>query len=226
MAIVLQSNALTNLYMLATNLGGAGVKDSFKLVASTYTSGSCIQWINSCSDEFANKVGFPLFSGSLQNYRFEGNDASEHYVAFAVEGFSDVHIYDIFYLEGPAPTDVVNVTSGSSAYGWQYETDTGLVRFTDGSRFHSHPRDIDNWWIRYHYGLNGGAVPADGIVVGTIVPADIQWAIAMMVKRKINLHQQMGMTGGTTGAGNSVTYNPDFVPREVQEIINKYRRYV
>ncbi len=211
--------------MLATNLGGAGVKDSHKLVANNYTSGSCIQWINSCSDEFANKVGFPLFSGSLQNELRKGNNQTSMYLGRSITGMSDVRVFRIRYYAGPELTDLTSIDESNEDWSWTYNSTTGRVYTVDGNKFFSNSNIEYNWEFQYDYGLVG-PVPADGIIVDTIVPADIQWAIAMMVKRKINLHQQMGMTAGTTGAGNSVTYNPDFVPREVQEIINKYRRYV
>ncbi len=192
-------------------------------------SGSYNPLINQASEAFHTEVYFNVFSGSLQNERFEGDDTSEHYVDFAVDGFSDVHVYDIFYLEGPATTDLVNVTSGSSAYAWQYEADTGLIRFTDGNRFHSHPRDIDNWWVRYHYGLEGpvsGSVAVGRRVPVTQVPQDIQDWVCQEVWRLNALRDHSGFESATTAGGISKSYNLDFRPKEMENTLNKYRRYV
>ncbi|KKN19937.1 hypothetical protein LCGC14_0940660 [marine sediment metagenome] len=227
MAIALSNNSLTNLYTVIQYYGADAITPIDLPLATM--SGSWLSAINQASEVFHNDVGFPLFSGSLQNERFEGDDASEHYVEFAVEGFSDVYIYDIFYLEGPATTDLVNVTSGSAAYKWQYEADTGLIRFTDGNRFHSHSRDIDNWWIRYHYGLTGpvlaGSAEGKPIPV-TTVPEDIQYAVTQEAWRIDQLRRHQGFVSATNEAGISKTYDLNFQSKEYKDTVEKYRRWV
>ena len=219
-----QANSLTNLYTLALNLGGDGIKDAQTLVNDA--SDSYIQHINSASDWFEGQVGFPLFSGSLQDEWFEGDDSSEHYVQRAITNLSSVHIYSIVYLEGDETTDLFNITDDTPEYKWTYDTETGRIWFTDGNRFHSHVRGIDNWRVKYAYGLSGSVASVEGLVLDTIVPSRIQSAISLLVKRRANLANELGVTGTSTAAGTNVTYNPDFIPREVWDAVNYYKRYV
>jgi len=215
------SNALTNLYMLAENLGGSGIKDAHKLVAAN--SGSYIQHINSASEWIENQIGFPLFSGSLQNEKRSGNNSMVIYTDRGIAGMDDITVYRVRYYTGPELTDYYDIDTEN--WKWAYNAETGRIYTVDGNIFFKDSAIDENWEIQYSYGLPLTSIPTDGEIKSTSVPADLQWAVAMIVKRKENLPTQMGVVSGTSTDGRNVSYNPDFIPSEVYDIINKYRRY-
>jgi hypothetical protein len=144
----LSGNAIINLYTLVNYYPEEILSKDTTL---SKMSGSTIPLINQASDCFANDVGFPLWSGSLQNEYHEGNNDSEIYTNFAIADLDTVHIYDIAYIDY-GTGELVSVMSGSNAWDIHYDGVTGRIWTTDGNIFWRDPHDRNNWKVQYHYG--------------------------------------------------------------------------
>jgi len=88
----------------------------------------------------------------------------------------------------------------------------GQVYFTDGNVFWT---GKDNWKISYKYGYARGAVPAD---------LKLACVKLIALNKKLFDDSLHGMTGKSFDWG-SISFNLDDIPKAVQTIISKYRRY-